>query len=430
MPTHTDIGQRIYSFISVSTLLSTLKCPKCLCGPLELHEQPLTTGSIGLHSTLLVKCLECKLFVSKSRTCKTIEPGRMSMIGLRAVASARNVGVGFQQLVRLLAGMNIPKPMHVKTYQTIAKQVWRASNRALQVCYQKAASQIRSHYMAKDPTLTDDSVIDITIGYDGTWHRRGYSSHHGVGSAIDLETGLVIDSEVLCNYCHGCKSKPKPDDPALQTWLENHSSSCQRNHDGSSASMELAAARAICERSIDKYKLRYSNILCDGDAKTVIALNEAKIYDQQIQKEDCVNHVTKRLYNGIEALKTKSRGTINHLSGKGRITKKLQRQLSVSYGQAIKNGAPDVLEMEREVKATLYHRMSTDEVPRHEFCPTGEDSWCKFQVESAKGIINNQRSYIHKTPIQPAYGKQLIPLYERLSNPGNIYIYIYISASS
>ena len=59
------------------------------------------------------------------------------MIGLRAVASAPNVGVGFQQFVRLLAGMNIPKPMHVKTYQTIAKQVWRASNRALQVCYQK-----------------------------------------------------------------------------------------------------------------------------------------------------------------------------------------------------------------------------------------------------------------------------------------------------
>ena len=70
--------------------------------------------------------------------------------------------------------------------------------------------------------------------------------------------------------------------------------------------MELASARAICERSIDKYKLRYNNILCDGDAKTVIALNDAKIYDQQIQKEDCVNHVTKRLYNGIEALKTKS----------------------------------------------------------------------------------------------------------------------------
>ena len=109
MTRHTDIGQRIYSFLSVSTLLSTLKCPKCMGCPPELDEQPLSTGSIGLHYTLLVKCLERKLFVSKSSTCKTIEPWCMSVIGLRAVASARNVGIGFQQFVRLLTMMNIQR---------------------------------------------------------------------------------------------------------------------------------------------------------------------------------------------------------------------------------------------------------------------------------------------------------------------------------
>ena len=103
------------------------------------------------------------------------------------------------------------------------------------------------------------------------------------------------------------------------------------------------------QRSIELYKCRYTRILCDGDAKAVTSLNNANIYTEPIVKEDCVNHVSKRLYNGIERLKQSSKGSKHHLSGKGRITQKLQKQLSISYSQALKDAAPDVQDMQRAV---------------------------------------------------------------------------------
>ena len=89
-------------------------------------------------------------------------------------------------------------------------------------------------------------------------------------------------------------------------------------------------------------------------------LNDSNVYkDIVIMKEDCVNHVSKRLYSGIERMKKCTKGTSQLLSGKGRVTQKLQKQLSVSYDQALKDGAPDMHKMQRAVMASLFHRMST-----------------------------------------------------------------------
>ena len=48
--------------------------------------------------------------------------------------------------------------------------------------------------------MDDAGVIDITDSYDGSWQKRGFTSHHGVGVAIEVQTGLVIDDEALS--CH------------------------------------------------------------------------------------------------------------------------------------------------------------------------------------------------------------------------------------
>ena len=34
--------------------------------------------------------------------------------------------------------------------------------------------------------------------------KRGFTSHHGITTAIECETGLVLDSDYLCTYCHSC----------------------------------------------------------------------------------------------------------------------------------------------------------------------------------------------------------------------------------
>ena len=50
-----------------------------------------------------------------------------------------------------------------------------------------------------------------TVIFNGTWQKRGHSSHNGVCVAIDSQSGLVLDTEVLSNFCIGCEKGPKPD---------------------------------------------------------------------------------------------------------------------------------------------------------------------------------------------------------------------------
>ena len=45
-------------------------------------------------------------------------------------------------------------------------------------------------------------------------------------------------------------------------------------------------------------------------------MNASKIYNEVILKEDCVNHMGKRLYNGIEKAKQNSKGANNILVAK------------------------------------------------------------------------------------------------------------------
>ncbi|GFV79013.1 uncharacterized protein TNCV_3687201 [Trichonephila clavipes] len=64
-----------------------------------------------------------------------------------------------------------------------------------------------------------------------------------------------------------------------------------------SGSMEMHDAHIFWNRSISDCAIRYTTILCDGEAKTHQHLNEKKVYgdDVAIEKEDFVNHVAKRL---------------------------------------------------------------------------------------------------------------------------------------
>ena len=53
--------------------------------------------------------------------------------------------------------------------------------------------------------------------------------------------------------------------------------------------------------------------------------------------------------------------------------------------------------MRKEIYATLYHKISTDEKPQHDKCPVGEDSWCSWQKAKASPTLD---IYTHK-PAMP-----------------------------
>ena len=67
-----------------------------------------------------------------------------------------------------------------------------------------------------------DGILTIGVTYDGSWHKRGHSSHTGIWVVIDLPTGFPIDFEVLSNCCIKCEFAPPKSDENYKDWEENH----------------------------------------------------------------------------------------------------------------------------------------------------------------------------------------------------------------
>ena len=136
-----------------------------------------------------------------------------------------------------------------------------------------------------------DGVLGISVSFDGTWQKRGYSSHNGVASVIGMLTGFPIDFEVLSNYCNKCKIvEGLPDDPE---WKEKHKANCPKNFDDTSNAMEVECAERLWKRSVEKNKYRYTTMLSDGDSKAYDAVIALRPYGDNVLifKEDCINHV-------------------------------------------------------------------------------------------------------------------------------------------
>lgn len=77
------------------------------------------------------------------------------------------------------------------------------------------------------------------------------------------------------------------------------------------------------------------------------------------------------------------------------------------YGKAIRDNKGDAEKMSKATHAILKHYSSTPENPRHEDCPTGPDSWCTYNNDSAKHVPI-------KDPLPPAVVDVVQPIFDRL----------------
>ena len=170
--------------------------------------------------------------------------------------------------------------------------------------------------------------------------------------------------------------------------------------------MEVAAAKIIWERSKSS-KLRYVTMLSDGDSKAYDAVAKLKPYgeDKPVCKEECINHVAKRMTAALENLKKSKQKDGISLGGRGMLTATMIKQLHSYYHRAIKQNAGDVSAMKKAIMATPYHITSTDDQPDHRFCP--DDDWCWYR--------NPKKSQGHRPDLPKPMLQTLLPVYERLS---------------
>ena len=197
-----------------------------------------------------------------------------------------------------------------------------------------------------------DTILDITVSFDGSWLTRGFSSMYGIGAVIEEKTGIVVYYEVLSLYCKACQNKNLLSGNELTKWISNHKDECDINFTGKSGAMEVyylyndiiidkldvykyfyiyfyqaEIARRIWSRSLRKYNFRYVNMVSDGDSKAFNSLSI--VCDYPVQKLECINHVSKRLGKALRLLKECGG------RGEGRLTIPTKKKLQIYYANAV-----------------------------------------------------------------------------------------------
>ncbi|KAG0421407.1 hypothetical protein HPB47_002698 [Ixodes persulcatus] len=329
----------------LSNLLCCTVCKHCLGTGLTVQEGT----KLGLAAKLEVVCLHCGIIAS-SWTSPRQQDSRAFEVNIRSIMAIKQLGKGQTALNDFWAATNVPhRGLHHKTFQEHLKKTFREPEAlCVEKFYAESAVAVKTACKKMDPGFCKD----ITVVYDGTWHKRGFTSHIGVGSVIEYHTGLILDAVVLSNLCLGCQTGPKPGDQGYDSWHMHHV--CQKNTDAKSGRMEVEAALTLFKRSISKHDLRYTALVSDGDSRTFSALTEENVY-------------------GLVPI--------------------------------------DLAAMQRAVMATYHHVTSTDQEPHHELCPEGAQSWCRIRVAEAKG--EPQPKHKHKLPAYVAAA--MLPVYQRLS---------------
>ena len=406
----------IIQFACLSMLLKSLACPLCLKSNV-LEALLIDKEHCGFSYKIKVQCTDCGKEILSMFLCQRVGSATSSRtpfdINLRAVLAFRGIGCGFSSMKDWCGTMNFPNSFAYGTFSSHQNKLELASKSVFDKMSEQSHESIRAAYKEIGIVPDDQGVLDIAVSYDGTWQKRGHSSHNGIGCAIELLTGLPIDYEVLSNFCLKCKITSE-DPSTTDEWKAAHADNCPRNFTGTANAMEVEAVKRIWQRSVEKHKFRYTTILSDGDSKSFLALAESNMYgDIAIHKEECVNHVSKRMGTALRNLIDDCKSRKESISGKGKLTAVKITKIQNYYGRAIKDHCNDIELMKKRIYAILFHMSSSHLFPKHHHCPPGEKSWCFWQRAIAKGSTPGSHSE-HET-LSPDVGQKLVPIFRRLT---------------
>ncbi|MBX9702962.1 MAG: hypothetical protein K2X39_02290, partial [Silvanigrellaceae bacterium] len=260
-----------------------------------------------------------------------------------------------------------------KNYDKLVLKIINITEKVAQETMNDAVSDLRLQ-------CKEDEILDVGVSCDGTWQRRGFSSLNGVFAALSMDSGKILDVEVMSRVCRGCslnQKLSKKDPTAYAEWRNSHI--CKMNFVGSASGMECEGAIRIFQRSIKNHKLQFINFLGDGDSKSYNSVKD--VYPNiKVNKLECVGHYQKRVGTRLRKLKKKVRG----LGGRGRLTDATIDRLQNFFGVAIRQNTGNLVAMKSAALATLFHVASSKANNWHyPHCPTGITSWCKFNKDKA-----------------------------------------------
>ena len=387
--------------ILANAINSNCACATCGAKCLKLSEDE--NQSSGVVCTLHIVCEKCKTdcsFMTSSSNSWIYDANMRLCYGMRCI------GVGREGTNLLCGIMNMPSP--VSRYTDLNAKLLNVLE---SVCKENLVTAVEEAVAASSFEIDrPTNSTDLAVSCDGTWMKRGHTSQYGV------DTGKVLDLQVMSKYCAACSIRRKSEDPVEEEAFQTaHKLVCCRNYSGSSGGMEAAGMKLIFHRSLTKYGVRYTKYLGDGDSSAFKTVLESQPYgpDCNIEKLECVGHIQKRMGGRLLKLKKEMRGKKladgKTLGGQGRLTDKEIHNLQIYYGKAIRGNKGNVKKMQQAVWATYYHKVSTDDNPHHGLCDV---SWCGYKKSQIDGS-----HYHHKHSLPKEVMDVVRPTYKFLADP-------------
>jgi hypothetical protein len=292
------------------------------------------TNPRGMVVTMKVACDNCGAVSSALQSSPYIQGTKIPEIHRRTVMGMQSIGCGPSDLATLAIYQN-SLSINELYFRQHSKQVAKLNEVSLASALRDAREIVRAEYLKLNPLLDPNAVLDIAVSFDGSWQKRGHTSLFGFGAVIDTLTGLVVDFHVMCKYCHNCaitKADMGAESPEFDVWYQGHKKDCPINFEGPSGNMEPHSAKILWERSIAEGNMRYTTMIGDGDSRAHLEVEH--VYgasdDDAVVKEECINHVNKRLGTAIRTMLAGLKGTGVTLGGRGHgtltqdVIKKLQ----------------------------------------------------------------------------------------------------------
>ena len=156
-------------------------------------------------SDISFECSSCNKRTKVQTSSSVTSWGRSFDVNRRAVYNALETGSGYQGLASFCSIMNIPCMSKTAYYKQVENIVNEQENEAKEEM-KRAGERLRKTVLSENEE-DQSQVVDVTVSFDGTWAKRGFTSLTGVVFVISLDTGEVLDSHVLCKSCSKCAIK-------------------------------------------------------------------------------------------------------------------------------------------------------------------------------------------------------------------------------
>ena len=204
-----------------------------ISGKLSLSEN--ANGRAGLMSDFVVECSECQTSTNMSTSRTTTDKGRSFDVNRRAMYHALETGGGYESLFSFCSIMNMPC-MSKQAYYNQVDIILEAQEAEAEAELLKAGEKLKKLHKQDDTDLdTDldsnessqhgDGITDVTVSFDGTWAKRGFTSLFGVFFVMSVDTGEVLDYHIYSKFCQKCSKKQhdcKDNMEKLEAWKIQH----------------------------------------------------------------------------------------------------------------------------------------------------------------------------------------------------------------